>query len=521
MSSVLAILFGVLQFHVAHAIDRLDIDTTSGPVKGFINETTPNVAQFLGIPYAEPPIGARRWLPALRKTKELRVITATHFGPSCPQSPGSEEDLKFSPNVYTVDALDFNPSPLEYQSEDCLSLNIWAPRHGNTIESNNKKRLPVIVWVYGGGYYTGGGNVPYQNPAPWVERSGKHIVVGINYRLSILGFPNAAGLRPEEQNLGMLDHRLAVEWVRDNIAKFGGDPNRITLWGQSAGAIAIDHYNFAYFKDPIVSGFIMHSGTAMLDFTSKDRPHTNFTFVARHFGCANAGPVAELECLRKVNASAIITFLKQYSENSTISSPTIVFLPVVDNYTLFDNHTTRALAGKISRKPAIIGNTANEGSSFVLPYNQTYGPGQDSSDTITVGLFMCPTIQTSHDRYTAKALTFRYLYAGNFSNISPQWWEGAYHSSDLPMVFGTYGITRNNGTIFQQQVSNRMQDYWLAFAEDPVKGLPKLGWKSYEGGAGEGVMFGADNQVVQQIAERRLDAPCNGLTPNGLPPPPR
>jgi acetylcholinesterase len=340
-----------------------------------------------------------------------------------------------------------------------------------------------------------------------------------SYRLSILGFPNAAGLKLDEQNLGMLDMRLAVEWTRDNIANFGGDPDRITLWGQSAGAIAADHYNFAYPEDPIVSSYILHSGTATLDFTAPDPGQTNFTFVAEHFGCAPLDPVEELDCMRKVDAADITLFIKYYSQNAT--QPGLAFVPLVDNTTLFSNHTARALAGKFSKKPALIGNADNEGSSFVLPYNQTYGPGQAAADATTVGLFMCPTIQTSHDRFASNATTFRFLYAGNFSTISPQWWEGAFHSSDLPMIFGTYDLVRGPATEFQTQVSEKMQEYWVAFAEDPENGLPKLGWKGYEGGAGQGVIFGHDGKIEQPIAESKLDQPCDGLVPNGLPPPPR
>jgi acetylcholinesterase len=317
----------------------------------------------------------------------------------------------------------------------------------------------------------------------------------------------------------MLDVRLAVEWTRDNIANFGGDPDRITLWGQSSGAMAADYYNFQYTEDPIVSSFIMHSGTATLNFLFPDPAYTNFTFVAKQFGCALPTPIEELECMRKVDAADIILFSKYYMQNAT--QPSIAFVPIVDEHTLFSNYTARALTGNFSRRPALIGNTDNEGSSFSLPYNQTNGPGQDAADSVTVGLFMCPTIQTSLDRYASNATTFRYLYAGNFSTISPQWWEGAYHSSDIPMVFGTYALSRGPGTEFQKQVSEKMQEYWLAFAEDPVNGLPKLGWDSYQGGAGEGFMFGYEDQAVQPIVESRLDQPCDGFVPNGLPPPPR
>jgi acetylcholinesterase len=161
---------------VVRAIDHLDLDTTSGLVRGFINETTPNVAQFLGIPFAEPPVGVRRWLPAGRKMKEHGIINATRFGPACPQW---ETDVDVGPNAYTVDVPNFTPAPLDYQSEDCLSLGIWTPWHGANATRSTKKPLPVLLWLYGGGFGTGAINVPYQNPAPWVEKSGKHIVVSI------------------------------------------------------------------------------------------------------------------------------------------------------------------------------------------------------------------------------------------------------------------------------------------------------------------------------------------------------
>jgi acetylcholinesterase len=158
-------------FRVTHATTCLNVNTTSGAVEGFVNAAHSNVAQFLGIPFAEPPTGARRWLPPLPKAREHGTINATSFGPSCPQY---RADPALAPNAYNVDVLQFSPDPLEYQSEDCLSLSIWAPK-----ESVASDALPVIIWLYGGGFGEGGTNAPYQNPAPWIERSQKHIVVSI------------------------------------------------------------------------------------------------------------------------------------------------------------------------------------------------------------------------------------------------------------------------------------------------------------------------------------------------------
>lgn len=325
-----------------------EVDTPVGKIFGLIDDITPHVAQYLGIPFAEPPVGPLRWLPA-RPKAPVPAIDATAFGPACAQYVTS------LPQVYNTDVPGFlvdGPT-----SEDCLTLNIWAPNGWRL------RPLPVLVWLYGGSFQTGGGNTPYQIPSRWVERSQNHIVVGIkcvpnpsllsltdhsSYRLNIFGFPNAAGLNPNELNLGLLDQRLALEWIRANIAFFGGDPTRITLWGQSAGAMSADYYNFAYPHDPIISGLILDSGTALLPLGTNDPTHSNFTFVASYFGCGpNLAPKAELECMRNVSSEALEGFLKSYQDG--FMQPEITFYPVVDGRTKFENYTARALAGNFSR----------------------------------------------------------------------------------------------------------------------------------------------------------------------------
>lgn len=158
----------------------------------------------------------------------------------------------------------------------------------------------------------------------------------------------------EDQNVGLLDQRAAVEWAQKNIAAFGGDPDRIVLWGQSAGSISVDYYNFAYPEDPIVSGLIMDSGTAQTEFVVSpdtkvvitDTKHTNFTFVAEHVGCDGLSddPPAQLSCMRGVDAKQIEQFVAQYQESG--ASPGIVFMPVQDNSVIFANYTERALQGQ-------------------------------------------------------------------------------------------------------------------------------------------------------------------------------
>ena len=152
-----------------------------------------------------------------------------------------------------------------------------------------------------------------------------------------------------------------------------------------------------------------------------------------------------------------------------------------------------------------------------------------NADLVTLGVFLCPAVQTTkysaiipfmftgtntahRNRYAVQVPTFRYLYAGNFSNISPRPWEGAYHSSELPMIFGTSGIAHSASTDFEIALSHRMQDFWLAFISDPMKGLPAQGWNAYEPG-GTAVEFGKDRTLVGSIALSELESVCDGAAP--------
>jgi acetylcholinesterase len=173
MALAAALLLGLGQLQIVTAASSLNVDTSSGSVQGFTDDITPNVAQYLGIPFAEQPVGSRRWLPPAPKSRENETIKATDLGPACPQFEGD------APNVWLTDAPEFIISPRDYQGEDCLNLNVWAPLASCETEEHESEPLPVVVWIHGGGFVTGGPTVPYQIPARWVERSGKHIVVGI------------------------------------------------------------------------------------------------------------------------------------------------------------------------------------------------------------------------------------------------------------------------------------------------------------------------------------------------------
>ncbi|ETN47079.1 uncharacterized protein HMPREF1541_01269 [Cyphellophora europaea CBS 101466] len=445
----------------------LTVSTSSGSIYGKIDPAAPDVRQYLGIPFAKSPLDDLRFAPpqALDSSAATNRVHATELPQSCMQFLGS------GASVYNREILEFGLQGLNTTgsvTEDCLTLSVWAPKN-----AKKQELLPVLIYVYGGAFQTGGQDVPYQIPTQWVQRTQDHIVVSFNYRLNIFGYPNAAGINPTAQNVGLLDQRLAVEWVRDNIAEFGGDASRMVLWGQSAGSTAVVNFVYSYAEDPIISGFIADSGVPQ-DAPSAP-PASNFTFVASNLGCGDLSPSAELACMRKLPAADLENFLANYSNTQT--QPALRFWPIPDNVTMPYNFTDRALKGKLPSIPGIIGSNAQDGVPFA-PYNPS-GPNATTAENARLSVFFCPVTYQIHLRQQAGLDTFSYFYGGNFSNIAPKPWLGAYHSGELPLIFGTHPDFRGPSTAFEYETSHAMQDAWVAFAAGGAKGLESTGWKTY------------------------------------------
>lgn len=472
-----------------------------GMVHGAVDSATPAVRQFLGIPYAQPPISNLRFAPP-QQAQPFGDLNATVLPPSCMQYIGG------LPNVIINDVLEFNlggsnaSDPLRI-SEDCLTLSIWAPREPK------ERDLPVLIFFYGGAFVAGGVDVPYQIPAQWIQRTQSLIVVSFNHRDNIFGFPNAAGLPLEDQNVGLLDQRMAIEWVRDNIASFGGDPKRIGAWGMSSGAVGLAYYSYTYLDDPILNSLIMDSGNEFIDILTKNPGHTNFTFIASQFGCGNLGPAAELSCMRQVNASAMEDFMRTY--NDKLKTPIITFSPILDNHTVFANYTALAETGKIARLPVLIGSNAQDGVLFV-PYGPN-GVDMALADLATMFFFFCPTYQSAKVRVAAKTgPVYRYLYAGNFSNISPRSWIGAWHGAEMPLVFGTHPLYRGNSTEFEYVTSHAMQDAWLAFVATAGEKPSIEGWDAWDEVDGGRVAEFGNGVAARLIDTTGMEKECGTLS---------
>lgn len=171
-----------------------------------------------------------------------------------------------------------------------------------------------------------------------------------SYRNNIFGFPNAHYLAENgtNVNMGLLDQRMALEWIRENIGAFGGDASRIIIWGQSSGSASTDFYNYAYPEDPIIAGLIQHSGSVFATGVSVDMKQKNFTFVAQNLGCANLTAADEFRCMQSnVTAEAIIDFYWTYNLNH--STDQLEWTTVTDNVTKWDDYTARAYIGNYTK----------------------------------------------------------------------------------------------------------------------------------------------------------------------------
>ncbi|KAJ5648186.1 hypothetical protein N7490_004558 [Penicillium lividum] len=375
-------------------------------------------------------------------------INATIMSPACPQITTGTVFAKYEPEIITASA-----------------------------PTNGKIHLPVIIWFYGGEGVSGGTDVLAWYPGPWVGRSQEHIVVAVQYRVSVFGFPASRALK--DQNLDILDQRAGIERVHKNIAQFGGSPAQMILWGQSAGAGAgsVDTQNFAYRDEPIV----------------KDTVGTKFS-VASYFGCSGSAQ-HELNCPRKVPASNITAYFGSLNDSG------LKFSLFIDNRVVFNNFTERYLGKHLSNKPAIFGSNLDEGTLW-------YGATTSAAAKATaLSIFGCSVPYSTALRQSPGLTAYRYQYRGNSTNIPPKSGLGAYHFAELPLSFGTSSIYGRDSR-FEKDVSVKMQDRCLAFAKDPEIGPSKQGWPGSTSGEVL-LLVNSVNQIVSSlVADNVIDNAC-------------
>lgn len=465
---------------------KTDAGMVAGKMEG-------SVRAFLGIPYAAPPIGDLRWKPPAAPAKWEGMRSAIEFGPRCMQG------RIFNDMVFR------DPGP----SEDCLTLNVWAPA--------DAKKLPVMVWMYGGGFQAGGTSEPRQDGQNLAKQG--VLVVSMNYRLGVFGFlalPQLAAESPKNAagNYGLMDQTAALEWVYRNIAAFGGDPENVTIFGESAGSFSVG----AQMASPLAKGLfhkaIGESGAAFysqgLPFkTLGERENEDAKFAESALG------VKSLTGLRAVSAEKLLdaSLKKGDGQNGFRFSPDVdgYFLPKAipaifakgrqNDVPLLAgwNHDEGKFAVSGSEKPtaATLKATAEKEFGALAPeFLKLYSANSDAEALRSIEDF-------AGDRFIAfstwkwieaqkrsgKQVVYRYRF--DLSLPAPDTPEGlgAYHSAEIEYVFGQLDSKALPFRAEDRKLSEQMQRYWSNFARsgDPNgPGLPK--WPAYEPGSGWQVM---------------------------------
>ncbi|KAH4600359.1 carboxylic ester hydrolase [Parastagonospora nodorum] len=295
---------------------------------------------FLGVPYAQPPVGDLRF----RSPVSLNQ-TWTGVKPAKKDSPRC---VQWGTDVSIV-------------SEDCLYINIVRP---SGLDKNAS--IPVMIWIHGGGFVSGAGVEPVFNMTFLVQQSvkiGKPVIgINLNYRLGTFGFLSGSD-EVKDFNVGLLDQRKVLEWVQENVASFGGDPKRVTIFGESAGAGAVGYQLIAHGgrDDKLFRGAIMESGNPINVHGSSDKSGSadNYNELIRRTGCDKA--TSPLECLRTLPYQQLYDTINQ-SGNSSVSLS--AFGPVIDGDFLRKPGSVALAAGEFIHIPIMSGATSDEGTAF-------------------------------------------------------------------------------------------------------------------------------------------------------------
>ncbi|KAI9781661.1 MAG: hypothetical protein M1839_005878 [Geoglossum umbratile] len=511
------------------------VKTTSGFVTGHPAPNASHLSEYLGIPYAKPPVGDLRFasprafeghgtvdgsnfvIAVSKRTEPQRFprspalqclqLTAGNACSDCPSNtiPLSSVDLNSFPEAARNIFLAFDQVG-NNQSEDCLTLNVWAkPQRGD--------KKAVVFWVHGGSFRVGTSHVSGSS-GQYLADTEDVVVVSINYRLNIFGFP---GLPGHPQNVGIQDQRLALEWVHDNIEAFGGDPERITFAGQSAGSASADIYSYAYTQDPIVRAFVMQSGTATAFGITNHDNLAAWWFTSAQLGCGAQEDVAleaSLSCVRGKPFTDVLAASRLAPSSSTFLGN---FPPTIDETLVFSDYDARSLAGNFIRAPVLIGNTDYEVGIIGLLAPAAYAALSPAARTAyNLVFFVCPTAKAAFRRALHGVPTWRYRWFGEYTNTHLFPGSGAWHGSEIGFVFGTTeDLTKVANEAREEAVEKYVMKAWARFAKRPKKGLGKLGWPRYNATTETLIQLGKGNETTASFAlPATFDAACAAVGQN-------
>jgi para-nitrobenzyl esterase len=494
--------------------------TAGGRVRG---ERRDDVWCFASVPYARAPVGPLRWRPPQPLDGWTGILDATEFGAIAPQAPGAGGLVL--------------PGDPEHQSEDCLTLNVWTPG----LDAGGR---PVMVWIHGGGF-TGGSGAARLYRGDELARRGDLVVVTVNYRLGAFGFLSHGALESTRSpaisgNWGLLDQVAALEWVRDHVAEFGGDPSNVTVFGESAGSMSIG----ALLAMPQARGLfhraIMESGPPFAH--SVDDARWIGGQVAAVLGLREATR-AEWESVPMADLVAAVAALQ--SLPPAPGRLPLPFLPVVDGVCLARPPYETVLAGRGARVPLMIGTNRDELTLFALndpqaaaldaalletwvgqavpdgsaaPAIAAYRAAREQRGEpvtprdlwIAMGtdfVFRWPSLRLAAAHRLVEPATFAYLFTWETPAFDGQ--LGSAHALEIPFVFGHLRQRAVNafsgGGPAAERLSDQMLGAWSAFAR---WGDPSLGgggeWPAWDPVQRSTMVFGNPSELVDAPRDEEL-----------------
>lgn len=468
------------------------VDVTGGRVRGMT--LAGGGAAYLGIPYARPPVGPLRWREPMPVEAWTGVRDAVTAGPPCAQNPY------------------FVPTAREISREDCLYLNVWTPEVGAS------RRRPVMVWIPGGGNFAG-------NSGPRGEMLMRRdvVVITLTYRLGLFGFFSHPELTRESPNdasgnQGIQDQLAALRWVQSNVARFGGDPSNVTIFGESAGAVNVSVLMTSPLSRGLFARGIAQSGAVVVI----DEPLELKDAESRGVSLASlwgAGATPSLEALRALPVSAILA-----GEPNFLEKPQPNLGVTIDGYVFPTRPATVFATGGQHKLPMIIGTLAHEWIPGVRPppdlkgsIERTYRAefarralplyldgatdslyGSPSEQWVEDIGFRCPAVAQSIWHHGAGQATYHY----EMEHVPPAVRLGNTHSQDVAYVFGS--LVRIRYSAADTALSDVMQTYWTNFAKtgNPNgSGLPQ--WPTFDAASRRYVAFTEGGAVARQGLRRQ------------------
>jgi len=459
----LVVLFSFL--HIRKNEKSLDLARTeSGMVAGIRNEQK-NVTAFKGIPFALPPVGNMRWKAPAAPQPWTGTRKCGSFGPS-PMQPKPVSFLMLSPEFLIPD------SPM---SEDCLYLNVW------TAATSATEKRPVFIWIYGGGFTTGGAAAPAYDGEALASKG--VVFVSFNYRLGIFGFlshPELTAESPQHSsgNYGLLDQIAALQWIKKNIAAFGGDPNNVTIDGQSAGSMSVN----CLLASPLAKGLfhraIAESGNLILPNTFIKTPNLQ--------SAEDQGK----KWAAKLNKPTI-NELRNIPATELLHEGMGLYGPVVDGLVLDASIPDTYAKGNQNHVPLIVGWNAGEGivfavksrEEFAKTLRQVFGDDYDAaqklypSDTeeenlssqFSLSRDMLIGVSTYKWAEMESSTGSKNVYVYNFTRKPPPNDKlskyGAFHTAEIPFALDNLHLFNRPWEEVDKNLSATMSDYWVQFAK--------------------------------------------------------